>query len=254
MNNHTTHEIPYGYCQCGCGQKTEIAKRTRTEAGWTKGQPMRYLFGHKGLENTPQENPNPSGLCMCGCGEVAPIAERSNGKLGHVAGQPICFIVGHHNKIRPLRPAEDRFWEKVIKRGPDECWDWNGSHDQHGYGQLRIDGHNVRAHRFSYKLHKGPIPDGKDVCHDCDYPPCTNPVHLFAGTAKDNLDDMVAKGRTNNYEGGEHPNAMFTNEQVREFRRQFAERDVSFAAFAAFHEVPYMVMFNLLTHRTYKNA
>lgn len=198
-------------------------------------------------------------LCECGCGQPTPIAKKTNAKLGHVIGQPVRFIRGHHNKIRPLRPAEGRYWQKVIKRGTDECWDWKGSHDQHGYGQLRIDGHNIKAHRFSYELHNGPIPDGADICHSCDHPPCTNPAHLFAGTAKDNITDAISKGRfvmppPNQVRGETNGRAVFTNAQVAEFRRQFSTMKLSVTAFATFHDIPVMSMWNLLHYKTYKDV
>lgn len=76
----------------------------------------------------------------------------------------------------------------------ETCWIWD-TQQKHGYGQLRAFGKLYRAHRFSYELHFGPIPEGLFVCHKCDNPPCVNPDHLFLGTAKDNIQDMIAKGR-----------------------------------------------------------
>jgi len=68
-----------------------------------------------------------------------------------------------------------------------------------GYGRFHFaaDGKQLAegAHRVSYRIHKGPIPDGMLVCHHCDNPPCINPDHLFLGTPKQNTDDMVKKGR-----------------------------------------------------------
>jgi len=90
-----------------------------------------------------------------------------------------------------------QFLEKVeIKEG---CWDWNGSTDKNGYAQLN--GHNgkrfvpVKAHRLSYQIHKGEIPEGLCVCHTCDNPKCTNPEHLWLGTPKENTQDMLRKNR-----------------------------------------------------------
>ena len=79
---------------------------------------------------------------------------------------------------------------------PDNgCWEWTGPYDKDGYGAIKRLGKTYRAHRISYEIHKGKIPVGLMVLHSCDNPMCVNPAHLSIGTAKDNSDDMISKGR-----------------------------------------------------------
>ncbi len=101
-------------------------------------------------------------------------------------------------------PIDVRFWRFTTPLGKDKCWIWAGNKNQKGYGFFRIGryGPVKIAHRVSWELHNGPIPDGLCVCHHCDNPSCVNPHHLFVGTQYDNIQDMLAKGRGNK---GKHP-------------------------------------------------
>jgi hypothetical protein len=96
------------------------------------------------------------------------------------------------------RPLAERFWERV-KKGAG-CWLWTGYRMPNGYGRMGAggwskNGGSLLAHRVSYELHKGSIPDGICVMHSCDNPRCVNPAHLSLGSQADNMADKARKGR-----------------------------------------------------------
>lgn len=89
---------------------------------------------------------------------------------------------------------EERFWAKVRKT--DDCWTWTAGGDVDGYGAFSRNRQPVKAHRYSWELHFGPIADGLWVLHRCDNPRCVRPDHLFLGTHTENMADMKRKGRS----------------------------------------------------------
>lgn len=125
---------------------------------------------------------------------------------------------------------ETRFWNKVEKTL--DCWIWIGSLNVGGYGKISRPGQGDKcllAHRISWELYNGPIPDGLEVCHHCDNPACVRPDHLFLGTQKDNLQDAIKKGRLNpakcNQPSGEnHGRAVLTVAQVKKIKETYSQK------------------------------
>ena len=93
---------------------------------------------------------------------------------------------------------------------------------QMGYGSIYDDGSHHYAHRISYEVFIGPIPDGMNVLHDCDNPPCCNPGHLFLGTQAVNIADRDAKGRQRSLKGSKSPNAKLTESDIPKIRSRLA--------------------------------
>ncbi|MGD1044720.1 MAG: HNH endonuclease signature motif containing protein [Bacteroidota bacterium] len=111
----------------------------------------------------------------------------------------------------------ERFFSKV-NMIPNGCWLWTGYKDNGGYGRFWLCKGNVKVHRFSYEVHNGQIPEGKEVMHACDRRECCNPSHLCAGSHEENMYDMKVKGRANPVRGEDKINAKLTETQVIEIR------------------------------------
>lgn len=113
-------------------------------------------------------------------------------------------------KLTTNENIKEVFLAKVNKT--ESCWNWTANKDEHGYGKIRINGSLKSAHRISYELFIGSLGIKMLVCHKCDNPSCVNPEHLFLGTPKMNMIDMVDKGRS--MLGEKHWNAKLSNKQI----------------------------------------
>lgn len=113
----------------------------------------------------------------------------------------------------PASTAPERFWKKVDKSG--ECWLWTGCFNNQGYGEFMVWPKKHYAHRFSWIMHFGEIPKDLQVLHRCDTPKCVRPDHLFVGTQKLNVADMLSKGRAKGAARGDlNPNRIISEKDV----------------------------------------
>ena len=123
---------------------------------------------------------------------------------------------------QPMTLSERFYAHAVFERtGDGLCWSWKGSKNQAGYGQFRVGrrGRVWSAHRVSWVLKNGDIPPGMFVLHRCDNPGCCNPDHLFLGTAKDNSQDCIGKGRRATTHRKHTRIRKLSDDQVREIRQ-----------------------------------
>lgn len=128
-------------------------------------------------------------------------------------------VFGH---AEPKSPVERLNQLRVVPVDPHDCYGWSGARSDFGYGHFRFGNQHYSAHRLAYQAAHGAIPEGRYVCHRCDNPSCTNPRHLFVGTARDNNLDMRRKGRHRHrsFRGPEHWAYKLTDEQVSEIIRR----------------------------------
>lgn len=119
-----------------------------------------------------------------------------------------------------FRPVLERFMEKVEKT--DTCWLWKGSKNDRGYGFIKIKLKTASAHRTSYELFNGPIPEGKFILHSCDNPSCVNPAHLSIGTHIENMAGMAKRRRATGGgpKGEANGSAKLTDVEVVSIREQ----------------------------------
>ena len=114
----------------------------------------------------------------------------------------------------------ERIYEKTICDIKTQCWNWTGHLIQGGYGTISINNKIKYIHRIIYEYFYGPIPEDKPlILHRCDNPKCCNPMHLYAGTDQDNMNDKRKRNRCNSVYGEKNGRAKFTEKQILEIRK-----------------------------------
>lgn len=191
----------------------------------------------------------PYGMCQCGCDEKTSLAPQSHTRTGMRKDHPLRYVAGHHNQGRRKSLAA-RFWAKVRKS--DGCWEWIGCKQSQGYGQIRIEGRALLAHRVSWEMEFGPIEDGLWILHKCDNPACVRPDHLFLGDVVDNNADMTEKGRRRSPSGEESASAKLTNNQVARMRKLYFAGKYSTYALAEMYGVSHFTIWEIVRNRRYR--
>ncbi len=148
------------------------------------------------------------------CGKVFKIAP------SYGVGRFCSHKCWHASRVQST--FESQFKKFLGEMTESGCVLWKGSVNVRGRPVVNYgDGLRMYAHRASYIINVGPIPDGLCILHCCDNPLCVNPVHLFLGTHTDNMEDMARKGRSNR--GENVSTAKLNEDKVREIRRRYAQ-------------------------------
>lgn len=153
-----------------------------------------------------------------------------------------------------INSIKNRFYAKVLIPDENGCMIWNGAKSKKGYGGFV--GHNKKmtnVHRYSYSLYNGVIPTGMSICHTCDNPSCVAPNHLFAGTQKENVHDMLRKKRGKDNSGIKNGMSKLTEEKVSLIKKHIKENILSLIEIGELFEISPPVISSIKHGRAWKN-
>lgn len=172
-------------------------------------------------------------------------------EFGHIGFRPGGAIrIDELTEEQKKEKYKKSFEKNVIRQFG--CWSWKGFQDKGGYGIMTCDRRYGpdRAHRASWVIHNGSIPKGMLVCHKCDRPECTNPEHLFLGTAAENTKDMIDKNRK--CIGSNVPTAKLTEDNVRAIRVLLNQK-ISYPKIAKMFNVGVNAIVRIKRNETWKH-
>lgn len=160
----------------------------------------------------------------------------------------------HHGKS--VKRRFDNRYEIDEETG---CWEWTGYvKEQTGYGEMSVNAESEGAHRISYRLHNGEIPEGSWVLHKCHNPPCVNPDHLYAGDVRDNVKDAIEEGSFHHdgqmKRGEENRHAKLTEDDVRNIRSQYESSGKTMSDLAENHGTSLTNIFHIVHRNTWQHV
>jgi len=154
--------------------------------------------------------------------------------------------------LMPRKTVRERFDAKYQEDAETGCWEWQAAKHTSGYATFTINGKKVLAHRASYEMHKGVIPEGLMVRHKCDNRMCVNPEHLELGTHQQNMQDMTSRNRQ--AKGERQGSSRLTEAQVYEIHRLRAERKISASWLALEFKVSKGMIIHILQGRKWAHV
>ena len=135
----------------------------------------------------------------------------------------------------------------------DECWEYQGTLNHDGYGQIRDNNRRTRrVHRLMYEAYCEPLAEGELVRHTCDNPACCNPHHLVVGTQTDNMQDCIERGRFPTRAGEANGRANLTQAIVNDIRKIYSSGMWSYGLLAQLFEIPKSTIVHIIKHTTWK--